>query len=198
MKDAQHKKQMEEMAKLQEQKRKEAEREQIRKYVPFKLILNSRSPHNFLANIYDIAFINLIREQMARKERDNMKILAEQKALHEKLRANQRAADMLKQQRNQIGGYTFDMLESGDSTDCEDKETRKRPPPPEWSLKHNRMPLIAEEAKIDSKIIDKFFSVEPREVDLREIFPKIDDKYLRRNSSAIWRTPPRYSTMPKY
>lgn len=135
---------------------------------------------------------------MARKERDNLKILAEQKALADKLRANQRAAEILKQQRSELVAYTFDMLDSGDSTDYEDKDNRERPSPPEWSRKHNRLPLIAEESKIDASIIDKFFSVEPREVDLREIFPKIDDKYLRRNSSAIWNTPPRYSMMPKY
>lgn len=110
---------------------------------------------------------------------------------------NQRAAE-LQQQKMKSTIYNFDMLESGDSTDEEGKESRKRPPPPVWSISMNRMPYIICQSRVDTKVIDNFFSVEPREVDLREIFPKIDDKYLRRNSSAVWRTPPRYSLMPKY
>lgn len=90
------------------------------------------------------------------------------------------------------------MIESGDSTDDEGKETTKRPPPPSWSLTRSRMPYIIAQSNISSKVIDTFFSVEPRQVDLREIFPTIDDKHLRRNSSAVWNTPPRYSLMPKY
>lgn len=36
--------------------------------------------------------------------------------------------------------------------------------------------------------------------DLKELFPEISEKQLRRNSSAVWNTPPRYSTMdvPRY
>lgn len=141
------------------------------------------------------------REQQAaaaRKERDNFRILAEQKVMQDKLRANQRAQELQKQRLQANAAYNFDMLDSGDSTDCEEKDSRKRPPAPEWSLKENRLPLIVQEATVDQNIVDEFFSVEPRVVDLREIFPKIDDRYLRRNSSAVWNTPPRYSMMPKY
>lgn len=143
----------------------------------------------------------MCREQQAaaaRKERDNLKILAEQKALQEKLRANQRVQELQKQRILANATYNFDMLDSGDSTDCEEKDSRRRPPPPEWSLKENRLPLIVQEAAVNQNIVDNFFSVEPRVVDLREIFPKIDNRHLRRNSSAVWNTPPRYSMMPKY
>lgn len=142
-------------------------------------------------------FYRELKAAADRKERENLKILAEQKALQEKLKANKRAAE-LDQQKLKVNTYHFDMLESGDSTDEEGKESRKRPPPPAWSLSKYRMPYIMAQSRIDTKVIDNFFSVEPRQVDLREIFPKIDDKYLRRNSSAVWNTPPRYSTMPKY
>lgn len=193
MKEAQSKKQQEEHAKQLEQKRRDAERELFRKYVigysmsvPCKLTSTSVTSN---------------REQQAaaaRKERENMKILAEQKLMQDKLRANQRSAAEKQRQYNANNGYNFDMLESGDSTDSEEKESRRRPPPPEWSLKENRMQIIEQESRIDAKIIDSFFSVEPRDVDLSEIFPNIDEKYLRRNSSFIWHTPPRYSMMPKY
>lgn len=127
-----------------------------------------------------------------------MKILAEAKVLQEKLKANKRVAESEAAQYNKLNPYNFDMIESGDSTDDEGKETAKRPPPPSWSLKHSRMPYIIAQSNISSKVVDTFFSVEPRQVDLREIFPTIDDKHLRRNSSAVWNTPPRYSLMPKY
>lgn len=133
-----------------------------------------------------------------RKERENLKILAEQKALQEKLKANKRIAESEAQHYQKIHAYNFDMIESGDSTDDEGKESRKRPSPPAWSLSKNRLQYIIAQSNINSKAIDNFFSVEPRQVDLREIFPTIDDKHLRRNSSAVWNTPPRYSTMPKY
>lgn len=132
-----------------------------------------------------------------RKERENLRVLAEQKALQEKLKANKLAAER-DQQKLRTNTYNFDMLESGDSTDEEGKESRKRPPPPAWSLSRYRLPYIMAQSRIDSKAVDDFFSIKPLHVDLREIFPRIDDKYLRRNSSAVWNTPPRYSTMPKY
>lgn len=131
-----------------------------------------------------------------RKERENQRILAEQKILQEKLKANKRAAELLAQNRR--AEYNFDMIESGDSTDEEDKRSTKRPPPPSWSLTRERLPYIIAQSNIPSKVVDKFFSVAPRDVNLRDIFPTIDDKYLRRNSSAIWNTPPRYSMMPKF
>jgi inner centromere protein len=54
------------------------------------------------------------------------------------------------------------------------------------------------QANINAAVIDSFFSVKPMTPDLREIFPAIDQRRLKRNSSAVWRTPPRYSQMPKY
>lgn len=47
-------------------------------------------------------------------------------------------------------------------------------------------------------IIDSFFSVAPTTPDLKQIFPSIDPSQLRRNSSVLWSTPPRYSELPKY
>lgn len=204
MREAQLKKQQEEMIKQQEQKRREAEREQLRKYVEFHIYTDTNVRSYFLCvHFITSTQLSFHREQQAiaaRKERENLRILAETKQMQEQLRANQRAA--VEKQKHKMyysnNAYNFDMLDSGDSTDTEEKESRKRPPIPEWSLKENRIPRIQDESRINSKCIDSFFSVEPRQVDLREIFPNIDDKHLRRNSSAIWHTPPRYSMMPKY
>lgn len=114
--------------------------------------------------------------------------------MQEQLRINKLKAEEAKKKNP----YHFDMLESGDSTDEETKTSNKKPPPPSWSLSQNRKPYILAQVKTSTKVIDKFFSVAPLEVDLREIFPKIDEKHLRRNSSAVWNSPPRYSMLPKY
>ncbi|XP_053688381.1 inner centromere protein [Sabethes cyaneus] len=97
--------------------------------------------------------------------------------------------------------FSFDMIATDDSTDDESVGTSKktkRPPLPPWSTKEHRTQPMRIQSEIQLKIIDQFFSVAPMTPDLREIFPTIDARKLKRNSSAVWRTPPRYSQMPKY
>ncbi|XP_055313027.1 inner centromere protein-like [Sitodiplosis mosellana] len=165
-------KQQEELLRLQEQKRKEAEREQKRKEA------------------------QLAKKAAAdRKEQEHyLRVLAEKKAMQEQLKLNKMKAE----EQRKKNAYNFDMLDSGDSTDDEGKTSSKRPTPPSWSTSHNRYAFVMAQARVSTKITDKFFSVAPHEVDLREIFPSIDEKYLRRNSSAVWNSPPRYSLLPKY
>lgn len=115
-------------------------------------------------------------------------------SMKERLRLNKLKAEEAKKNNH----YNFDMLESGDSTDEETKRSSKKPPPPSWSLLENRKPCIIDQAKISTNVIDIFFSVAPLEPDLQEIFPNINKKKLRRNSSAVWNTPKRYSMLPKY
>lgn len=130
-----------------------------------------------------------------RKEQEHyLRVLAEKKAMQEQLKQNKIKAEEVRKKT----AYNFDMLESGDSTDDEGKTSSKRPMPPEWSMSYKRHAVVLAQSRISTKITDKFFSVAPHEVDLREIFPRIDEKYLRRNSSAVWRSPPRYSQLPKY
>ena len=45
------------------------------------------------------------------------------------------------------------------------------------------------------KIVTKFFDTKKCTPDLRELFTGIDPKKLKRSSSAIWKTPPRFSMM---
>lgn len=89
--------------------------------------------------------------------------------------------------------YSFDMFETDDSTDDEDEsDPKKRPPPPKWSLKRNRKEPIQSQLGVPLNYIDSFFGAAPL-VNLKEIFPKIQPKLLsRRESSFVWRTPPRY------
>ncbi|KAH8348823.1 hypothetical protein KR084_011501 [Drosophila pseudotakahashii] len=94
--------------------------------------------------------------------------------------------------------YTWEMLHEDDSTDDEGKVTHKRPPAPTWSRSHVRGDAIAMQSHCPTDIIDSFFSVAPTTPDLKQIFPNIDPSQLKRNSSVLWSTPPRYSELPKY
>ncbi|XP_064540448.1 histone-lysine N-methyltransferase, H3 lysine-79 specific isoform X2 [Drosophila montana] len=94
--------------------------------------------------------------------------------------------------------YTFEMLHEDDSTDDEGKVSYKRPPVPSWSRAHVRGAAICVQTFCPTDIIDSFFSVAPQTPDLKKIFPNIDPSHLKRNSSVLWSTPPRYSELPKY
>ncbi|EDW60077.1 inner centromere protein [Drosophila virilis] len=94
--------------------------------------------------------------------------------------------------------YTFEMLHEDDSTDDEGKVSYKRPPVPSWSRSHVRGAAICVQTFCPTDIIDSFFSVAPQTPDLKKIFPNIDPSHLKRNSSVLWSTPPRYSELPKY
>lgn len=63
---------------------------------------------------------------------------------------------------------------------------------------HVRSSAIRMQQYWPTKIIDSFFSVQPMSPDLRSIFPNISSHHLKRNSSVLWTTPPRYSELPKY
>ncbi|EAA00769.4 AGAP011772-PA [Anopheles gambiae str. PEST] len=134
--------------------------------------------------------------------------------------------------------FTFEMIDTDDSTDEEVSEDtsaprkKQRPPLPEWCQKskypfrkqlpvsppspplfpfhYNSLLLCVRifiaaadfrkqlqlQAQLQSSVIDRLFSVQPMTPDLRLLFPSIDAQKLKRNSSAIWRTPPRHSQLP--
>lgn len=136
--------------------------------------------------------------EAARKERELLKELKKKEEAEMKRKEQQKLMKS-KPQHRVLPKYNFDMLNSDDSTDEEGKVSHKRPyAPPSWSLEKNRGAAIDQQAFLSTKFIDSLFSVQPMSVNLEEIFPRIDKKHLKRNSSVIWRTPPRYSEMPKY
>lgn len=47
------------------------------------------------------------------------------------------------------------------------------------------------QSTVPAIMLDNVFSSRPISVDLKEIFPAIEARKLIRNSSAIWRTPPK-------
>lgn len=91
--------------------------------------------------------------------------------------------------------YGFDALHTDDSTD--DEEIDNVINRPYWSQSNNRNAIVIDQTGIDDKIVENFFGSKAEKVDAMEIFPKsVPEK--RRRSTAIWKTPPRYSVLPKY
>lgn len=89
--------------------------------------------------------------------------------------------------------FNFDALQTDDETDEEDNI----PYAPQWSKSKNRSDQVIDQEQIDPNIIDRFFGCRAESVDLMAIFPA-SAPIVRRRSTAVWKTPPRYSTLPKY
>ncbi|XP_035786479.1 uncharacterized protein LOC118463772 [Anopheles albimanus] len=157
----------------------------------------------------DRELLEALKQNQMMKENTEIKL---QKQMHQqKLRQQQQqqaaaAAAAKKKAAASAGGrrvqqFTFDMIETDDSTDEDEpadaSKKNKRPPLPEWcrNVEEYRKVLLIQ-SKVDTKVIDRLFSVQPTTPDLRELFPSIDAHKLKRNSSAIWRTPPRASQIP--
>ncbi|XP_052873131.1 inner centromere protein [Anopheles cruzii] len=156
-------------------------------------------------------------KQSQMKENHEMKL--QKQMYQQKLRQQQQQSYMLQQQqlaataaaaaakKKATGGagrikmFTFEMIETDDSTD-EDEPTdatkkSKRPPVPSWCQKtEDYRKALSVQSMVEPKVVDRLFSVRPTTPDLRILFPEIDAHKLKRNSSAIWRTPPRYSQLP--
>ncbi|XP_065081786.1 calponin homology domain-containing protein DDB_G0272472 [Ochlerotatus camptorhynchus] len=137
------------------------------------------------------------------KQMYQQKMQQQQKLQQAQVLQQQQQLQLKKQKSNgaEKSYFTFDMIQTDDSTDDESTSAHKktkRPPLPAWCSKEERNHTIRIQREINLNVIDLFYSVAPMTPDLREIFPSIDARKLKRNSSAVWRTPPRYSQMPKY
>lgn len=88
--------------------------------------------------------------------------------------------------------FNFSMLMTDDDDD-DDEIT------PEWSLPSKLSAIVNKQNGLSPQIVDEFFGSQFETVDLFEIFPSIQPKRAkRRKSSMVWKTPPRYSILPKY
>lgn len=94
---------------------------------------------------------------------------------------------------HRAANYNFDALQTDDETDEEDNT----PYAPQWSQFKNRFGHVIDQEDIDPDVIDEFFGCRAETVDLKAIFPNIVP-IARRRSTAVWNTPPHYSSLPKY
>lgn len=132
------------------------------------------------------------REQEAEKRKE-AEARAQQQAAIEAIKAK----NQLQQAKygNKNNGPTTYILDSEPDEDDSDDETKPKHAIPHWALPHVRKTQLAMQRYIPPKAINLFFDTKKCTPDLTQLFQGIDRNRLKRTSSAIWKTPPRYSMM---
>lgn len=138
------------------------------------------------------------REQEAEKRRE-AEARAQQQAALEAMRLK---TQMLQAQTknkqvaaNKNPGPVNYVLDSEPDDDDSDDESKPKHVIPHWAQPNVRKTQLAMQRYIPDIAIYKFFDTRKCTPDLTELFIGIDRKKLKRTSSAIWKTPPRYSMM---
>ncbi|KAJ8670303.1 hypothetical protein QAD02_001562 [Eretmocerus hayati] len=81
-----------------------------------------------------------------------------------------------------------------DEEESED-ESKPKHQIPSWATRNVRQTQLAMQQYMPMKLVLRYFDAKKCTPDLRELFTGIDPRKLKRSSSAIWKTPPRYSMM---
>lgn len=138
------------------------------------------------------------REQEVEKRRE-AEARAQQQAAIEAMRLK---AQMLTVQaknkqmaNNKHQGPVNYVLDSEPDDDDSDDESKPKHVIPYWAQLHVRRGQLAMQRYIPQIAVYKFFDTRKCTPDLTELFNGIDRSRLKRTSSAIWKTPPRYSMM---
>ncbi|XP_033229873.1 inner centromere protein A-like isoform X2 [Belonocnema kinseyi] len=139
------------------------------------------------------------REQEAEKRRIAAAEAKAHQAQKEKAHADalkSKAAQLKKQalaqsKQQQPNSYKIDSEPDSDSDD----EMRPKHEIPVWAKPHYRQKHLAMQEYVPMQAIMRIFDVKKCTPDLSELFQGIDKNRLKRTSSAIWKTPPRFSMM---
>ncbi|XP_071867896.1 inner centromere protein [Bombus fervidus] len=154
------------------------------------------------------------RLQRLQEQEEAERILAEQRRREQEaerrkeaeLRAQQQAAAEAMKTKHQIltsqtkygskqHGPTTYVLDSEPDDDESDDESRPKHTIPHWAQSYIRKNQLAMQRYIPERAVYKFFGSRKCTPDLTQMFQNIDRSRLQRTSSAIWKTPPRYSMM---
>lgn len=153
-----------------------------------------------------------LRLQRLREQEEAERMLAEQKRREQEAEKRkemetrvqqQTAAEAIRVKNQMLGskyghkhhGPTNYILDSEPDEDESDDETKPKHVIPYWAHPQVRKVQLAMQRYIPEKAIFKFFGSRKCTPDLTELFQGIDKSRLKRTSSAIWRTPPRFSMM---
>ncbi|CAL7945387.1 unnamed protein product [Xylocopa violacea] len=134
------------------------------------------------------------REQETEKRKET-ELRAQQQAAAEATRAkNQMLMSQAKYGSKHQGPTTY-ILDSEPDEDDSDDEYSPKHAIPYWAQAQVRKNQLAVQRYIPVKAVYKFFDTKKCTPDLTKLFQGIDRSRLKRTSSAIWKTPPRYSMM---
>ncbi|XP_076231859.1 inner centromere protein isoform X2 [Calliopsis andreniformis] len=133
------------------------------------------------------------REQEAEKRRE-VEVRAQQQAAAEAVRAKNQMLLAQAKYGNKHGPTNY-VLDSEPDDDESDDESRPKHAIPYWAQPQVRRAQLAMQRYISEKAVFKFFDTKKCTPDLTQLFQGIDRSRLKRTSSAIWKTPPRYSMM---
>ncbi|XP_047346746.1 inner centromere protein A [Vespa velutina] len=180
-------KRLAQLQRAQEKEEKRKQEEQLR----LKRLLEQEEAERLLAE-------QRRREQEADKRRE-AEARAQQQAAIEAMRLK---AQMLTGQAknkqmasNKNQGPVNYILDSEPDDDDSDDESKPKHVIPYWAQPHIRKAQLAMQRYIPDIAVYKFFDTRKCTPDLTELFIGIDRNRLKRTSSAIWKTPPRYSMM---
>ncbi|XP_070159069.1 inner centromere protein A [Polyergus mexicanus] len=154
------------------------------------------------------------RLQKLQEQEETERLLAEQKRREQEaekrkeVEARVQAAETLKQKNQMLAaqakykqansknqGTTNYVLDSDPDDDDSDDESRPKHEIPYWAQPHVRKAQLALQRNIGQETVYKFFDTRKCTPNLAELFTGIDRTRLERTSSAIWKTPPRFSMM---
>ena len=134
------------------------------------------------------------REQEAEKRKE-VEARAQQQAAAESSRLkNQLLAAQAKHGMKHHGPTNY-ILDSEPDDEESDDESKPKHVIPHWAQPHVRKAQLAIQRYIPEKVVFRFFDTRKCTPDLTQLFQGIDRNRLKRTSSAIWKTPPRYSMM---
>ncbi|XP_043259495.1 inner centromere protein A-like [Colletes gigas] len=134
------------------------------------------------------------REQEAEKRKE-AETRIQQQAAAEAIRVKNQMLMAQAKHENKHQGPTNYILDSEPDEDYSDDETKPKHVIPYWAQTHVRRTQLAIQRYIPNQEVFRFFDSKKCTPDLSELFQGIDRKRLKRTSSAIWKTPPRYSMM---
>ncbi|XP_032671629.1 golgin subfamily A member 6-like protein 1 [Odontomachus brunneus] len=175
------------LAQLQRTQEKE-ERRKLEEHQRLQKLLEQEEAERLLAE-------QKRREQEAERRKE-MEVRVQQQAEAIRLKNMAQTAQVKhKQAGNKQQGTTNYVLDSEPDDDESDDENRPKHEIPHWAQTHVRKVQLAMQRHIPNEIVYKFFDTRKCTPDLTELFQGIDRNRLKRTSSAIWKTPPRFSMM---
>ncbi|KOC66275.1 Inner centromere protein A [Habropoda laboriosa] len=135
------------------------------------------------------------RRELEAEKRKETELRAQQQLVAEAAKTKNQF--LLAQAKSELKhhGPTNYILDSEPDDEESDDESRPKHVIPYWAQSQVRRAQLAVQRYIPDRAVYKFFDTRKCTPDLSQLFQGIDRSRLKRTSSAVWKTPPRYSMM---